>query len=77
MSPAPTGSLLKPQVIEATFDDIDAMAVSPLAWDLEYEQIGRGRFHGQLTQVVLNSMQLGRVLWSPGVLQRGAAPVGT
>jgi AraC family ethanolamine operon transcriptional activator len=71
------GSLLKPQVVEATFNDIDAMAVSPLAWDQEYMQIGRGRFHGQLTQIVLNSVQLGRVVWSPGVLQRGTAPVGT
>jgi AraC family ethanolamine operon transcriptional activator len=77
MSSTSNGSLLKPQIVQATFDDIDAMAVSPLAWDLEYEQIGRGRFHGQLTQVVLNSVQLGRVFWSPGVLQRGAAPVGS
>jgi AraC family transcriptional regulator, ethanolamine operon transcriptional activator len=77
MSPTPTGSFLKPQVIEATFDDIDAMAASPVAWDQEYEQIGRGRSQGQLTQLVLNSVQLARVIWSPGVLQRGSAPAGT
>jgi AraC family ethanolamine operon transcriptional activator len=40
-------------------------------------QIGRGRFQGQLTQALLNSMQIGRVVWSPGVLQRGTAPEGT
>lgn len=65
------------QTIDGTFDDIDAMAISPLAWNLQYEQLGRGRFHGQLTQLVLNSLQLARVRWSPGVLQRGAAPKGT
>jgi AraC family transcriptional regulator, ethanolamine operon transcriptional activator len=77
MAPSPTGSFLEPRLLEAAFDDIDAMAASPLAWDLEYEQIGRGRFEGQLTQLVLKSLQLARVIWSPGVLQRGAAPVGT
>lgn len=69
--------LPKAQLVEGRFDDIDAMAASPLAWDLEYEQIGRGRFDGQLTQLMLDRVQLARVEWSPGVLQSGAAPVGT
>ena len=43
----------------------------------EYQQIGRGRFQGQLTQLVLNSLQLVRAVWSPGVLQKGSAPAGT
>ncbi|MPZ39195.1 MAG: helix-turn-helix domain-containing protein [Rhizobiales bacterium] len=64
-------------VVDGTFDDIDAMAASPLAWNQEYEQIGRGRFSGQLAQVVLKQLQLGRVRWSPGVLQRGAAPTNS
>ena len=63
-----------PQVVNQVFDDIDAMAASSLKWDLEFEQIGRGRFHGQLTQLVLGQLQLGRERWSPGVLQKGAAP---
>jgi AraC family ethanolamine operon transcriptional activator len=67
----------KAQLVEGRFDDIDAMAASPLAWDQEYEQIGRGRFDGQLTQLMLDRVQLARVMWSPGVLQRGCAPVGT
>lgn len=65
------------QIIQATFDDIDAMAASPFAWNQQYEQIGRGRFHGRLTQLVLNSVQLGRCVWSPGILQCGVAPEGT
>jgi AraC family ethanolamine operon transcriptional activator len=64
-------------MVEAQFDDVDAMAASPIAWNQDYEQIGRGRFSGQLTQLVLAHVQLGRVRWSPGILQRGAAPQNT
>lgn len=75
--PSVDQSASRHQMVEGCFDDIDAMAASPLAWNQEYEQIGRGRFHGQLTQLMMDRLQLGRVIWSPGVLQRGTAPVGT
>lgn len=65
------------QTISGSFDDIDALAASPIAWDQEYQQIGPGRFHGELTQLVLNAVQLARESWSAGILQRGAAPAGT
>ena len=77
MAPAPNGSFLKPQVVEGRFDDIDAMAVSPLAWNQEYEQIGRGRFQGQLTQLVLNRCNWPASSGRPACLQRGSAPAGT
>ena len=67
---------VKSQVVEARFDDIDAMAASAVEWNQEYEQIGRGRFQGRLTQLVLNSLQLGREAWSPGILQRDRARLG-
>jgi AraC family ethanolamine operon transcriptional activator len=67
----------KPRVVQGHFDDIDALAASAVAWDQEYEQIGRGPFHGRLTQLLLDRLQLGREAWSPGVLQRGSAPAGT
>lgn len=66
-----------PRLFEGCFDDIDAMAASPLAWNLEYEQIGRGRFKGKLTQLLMDQLQLARINWSPGVLQSGSAPAGT
>jgi AraC family transcriptional regulator, ethanolamine operon transcriptional activator len=77
MTLLPEGPSRATQVVEGHFDDIDAMAASPLAWNQEYEQIGRGRFRGSLTQLLADHLQLGRVVWSPGVLQRGSAPVGT
>jgi len=66
-----------PQIVEDRFDDIDALAASALAWDQHYEQIGRGRFEGRLTQFLSGDIQLGRESWSPGVLQRGCAPAGS
>ena len=66
-----------PHLVEGRFNDIDAMAASPLAWNLNYEQIGRGRFQGQLTQLLMDRLQLARISWSPGVLQSGSAPAGT
>jgi len=65
------------QAFEGRFDDIDALAAGAREWDQEYEQIGRGRFQGRLTQLLMDHLQLGRESWSPGVLQRGAAPAGT
>ena len=65
------------QVVNKTFDDIDELAASALGWDQEFEQIGRGRFQGRLTQLILGQLQLGREGWSPGVLQKGAAPTNT
>ncbi len=66
-----------PQVVDEVFDDIDTMAARALEWNLEYEQIGSGRFRGQLTQLVVERLQLGRAQWSPGVLQKGPAPKDT
>jgi AraC family transcriptional regulator, ethanolamine operon transcriptional activator len=66
-----------PQVVNDVFDDIDAMAASALQWDQKFEHIGRGQFRGQLTQLVVGQLQLGRERWFPGILQKGAAPKGT
>jgi AraC family transcriptional regulator, ethanolamine operon transcriptional activator len=78
MAPKPlNGEPSGRRIVEGRFDDIDAMAASPLAWDQKYEQIGRGRFQGRVTQLLLGQVQLARAAWSPGVLQRGSAPKGT
>jgi AraC family transcriptional regulator, ethanolamine operon transcriptional activator len=78
MAPKPlNGEPSGRRIVEGRFDDIDAMAASPLAWDQTYEQIGRGRFQGRVTQLLLDQVQLARAAWSPGVLQRGSAPKGT
>ena len=45
--------VLAPQVVEGSFDDIDALAAAALDWDQEYQQLGRGKFKGRLRQLVL------------------------
>jgi AraC family transcriptional regulator, ethanolamine operon transcriptional activator len=63
--------------VDAIFADFDSMAASPLAWDQRYEHIGRGKFQGRMMQVALSTIQVGRVRWKPGILQRGSAPSGS
>src|SRR5687768_11539115 len=74
MPPSAEISLEVEHAHDSVFADIDAMAASARAWDQHYEQIGRGQFQGRLAQVILTTLQLGRVLWTTGVLQRGSAP---
>jgi len=68
-----------PQLLAAHenfYRDFDKMAEDALEWDIHYEQTGTGAFSGRLTQVILSSLQLGRVQWSPGIIEHGAAPHG-
>lgn len=58
------------------YDDFDLMAQDAREWDIHYQQTGAGAFSGRMTQVILNSFQLGRVQWSPGILDHGTAPPG-
>ena len=60
--------------IQARYADFDMMAASAVGWDQKYEHIGRGRFEGSLSMVVLNTLQIGRERWNPGIMQRGSAP---
>lgn len=62
---------------ESRYLDFDMMAESAIAWDQKYDHIGRGPFQGRLSQVVLNTLQVGRAGWKPGIMQRGSAPMGS
>jgi AraC family ethanolamine operon transcriptional activator len=60
--------------VQARYTDFDMMAASAVGWDQRYDHIGRGRFEGSLSMVVLNTLQIGRERWKPGIMQRGSAP---
>ena len=60
--------------VQARYSDFDMMAASAVGWDQKYDHIGRGRFEGSLSMVVLNTLQIGRERWTPGMMQRGSAP---
>ena len=64
-------------VQEAAFDDFDAMAAAPRAWDQHYLKLTKGPFRGSLRAACTAAMQVGGVSWSSGVLVTGAVPQGT
>jgi AraC family ethanolamine operon transcriptional activator len=63
-------------VQEAAFDDFDAMAAAPRAWDQHYLKLTKGLFHGSLHGAHTACMQVGWVSWSSGVLVTGTVPRG-
>ena len=63
-------------VQEAAFDDFDAMAAAPRAWDQHYLKLTKGPFVGSLRAAHTAGMQVGAVSWSSGVLVTGAIPRG-
>ncbi|RNJ45845.1 hypothetical protein B5V01_11195 [Mesorhizobium erdmanii] len=60
--------------VEARYTDFDMMAESAIGWDQHYDHIGRGGFEGSLSQIVLNTLQVGRERWWPGIMQHGSPP---
>lgn len=63
-------------VLDADFDDFDAMAATPRAWDQHYLKLTEGRFRGRVHGMHTSAVQIGTVSWSSGVLVTGAAPRG-
>ena len=63
-------------VQEAAFDDFDAMAATPRAWDQHYLKLSKGLFRGSVHAAHTAGMQVGWVTWSSGVLVTGAVPRG-
>jgi AraC family ethanolamine operon transcriptional activator len=63
-------------VQQAAFDDFDAMAAAPRAWDQHYLKLTKGLFRGSLKAAHTADMQIGSVTWSSGVLVTGAVPRG-
>ncbi|MCO5397637.1 helix-turn-helix domain-containing protein [Ralstonia soli] len=57
--------------------DIDAYTAGlPRAWDLQYDQLSCGRFHGVFTEAVLPQMHLFREVTNQTLRQRGAIGPG-
>ena len=63
-------------VMRAEFADSDHLADALVAWDLSFVQLGPGRFHAELFQVMLPSSMMLSCTMSRGVTQNGALPVG-
>ena len=63
-------------VQDMAFDDFDAMAAAPRAWDQHYLKLTRGPFLGTVHGVHTSALQIGTVSWSSGILVTGSVPRG-
>jgi len=60
-----------------SFDDFDQLAAEAKAWDLQFDQLDRGAFRGELLQFAVRSVQVGECRFDRAIYQRGAPPTGT
>jgi AraC family ethanolamine operon transcriptional activator len=74
----PRGAAIFPAGVVANwaFDDFEAMAASPRAWDQHYLKLTDGPFRGSLDLAHTAGLQIGAASWSSGILATGALPRG-
>jgi AraC family ethanolamine operon transcriptional activator len=60
--------------LSALFDDFDQMAAAVACWDVEYQQVGRGRFFGRMDLASTSRIQFLHERWSLGILNVGSTP---
>lgn len=65
-----------PITIHNRFDDFDHLRESAAAWDLDFLQIDRGRFNGEILVHMSSGLEFGRVILDRRILQRGQGPAG-
>ena len=62
--------------LDADFHDFDELAEAIAGWDLDWQQLDRGRLEARLQQIHTPSSLLSRVSFSRQFHQRGASPPG-
>lgn len=60
--------------MEQSYSDFDVYNESVKTWDLEFVQLGYGKFHADLVQFGDEDIQIGRVRYNKLLLQNGSAP---
>jgi AraC-like DNA-binding protein len=63
-------------LIRQTFTDVDDLALQARQWNLDFRQLDRGRFQGNLLQFGVGGVQVGEARFSRSVRQKGAPPDG-
>ena len=66
----------RPFFVQARFGDIDELGQISRAWDLDFRQIDRGPFEGELVQWGSGRVQLARGRLRGRIHQRGSTPAG-
>ena len=63
-------------LLHRRFDDFDEMAVTARHWDIDFMQLDRGRFEGEVVQVVSGGVLFSEGRFGRTLTQQGAAPGG-
>ena len=61
-------------LIRQNFADVDDLAVQARQWNLDFRQLDRGHFKGELLQFGVKGVQIGDVRFSRSVRQKGVPP---
>lgn len=65
-----------PILVDRSFDDFDDLTASTRHWDLDFRQLDRGQFHGELLQLMVGRIQVGEARFERSLQQHGASPLG-
>ena len=67
---------LLPVVIQHSFNDVDELAEVSRDWNLDFRQLDRGGFQGDVVQALLGPLHLARTRLGGVLHQQGATPAG-
>lgn len=63
-------------VLQRTFADLDDLAAEARQWDVDFRQIERGRFYGELLQFATGGVHISEARFCRSLNQKGAPPEG-
>ena len=62
--------------LQRTFADVDDLAVEARQWDLDFRQLERGRFHGEVLQFATSGVHISEAVFCRALHQKGLPPSG-
>lgn len=63
-------------VLNRTFADVDDLAVEAQQWSVDFRQLDRGEFHGNILQFGADGVHLSHARFGRSLNQKGTPPVG-
>lgn len=63
-------------VLQRTFGDVDDLAAEARQWDLDFRQLDRGKFHGEVLQFAASGVHISDACFSRSLNQKGSPPEG-
>lgn len=65
-----------PILVDRSFDDFDDLTAEARHWDLDFRQLDRGQFHGEIMQLMVGRIQVAEARFERSLQQLGGATVG-